>query len=250
MIGEVTSISLDNNLEFIDSNTINGEFRIKGTYKMTEASTLEEKFDYEIPVDITLVENFDISSVKISIDNFYYEIINDDILKCNIDVLIDGIEEVIVEEDVESLEEVTPSEKPKEIILEDSEDRECDGDKKEDKKIEVEEIVEKEEDEKVAFKPEEPVEQLNKTMDNLKRDDEEMLDVSEEKNTNISSLFEAFSSTEETFKTYSVYIVRQNDSIDAIMDKYKVTKEELSDYNDLNNLEIGTKLIIPTTLDE
>ena len=77
-----------------------------------------------------------------------------------------------------------------------------------------------------------------------------MLDVSEEKNTNISSLFEAFSSTEETFKTYSVYIVRQNDSIDAIMDKYKVTKEELSDYNDLNNLEIGTKLIIPTTLDE
>ena len=63
MIGEITSISLDNTLEFIDSNNIAGEFKISGTYKMTEASTLEEPFNYEIPVDITVVENFDLSSV-------------------------------------------------------------------------------------------------------------------------------------------------------------------------------------------
>ena len=86
MIGEITSIALDHTLEFIDSNSIAGEFKISGTYKMTEASTLEEKFNYNIPVDITIVETFDLSSVKIFIDNFYYEIVNDDILKCNIDV--------------------------------------------------------------------------------------------------------------------------------------------------------------------
>ena len=32
------------------------------------------------------------------------------------------------------------------------------------------------------------------------------------------------------------------------MDKYNITKEELSDYNDLSNLEIGSKLVIPTTI--
>ena len=91
MIGEITSIALDNNLDFIDQNTITGTFTISGSYKMTEASTLEENFKYEIPVDITLVETFDLSSVKVTIDNFNYEVINDDVLKCNIDVLIDGI---------------------------------------------------------------------------------------------------------------------------------------------------------------
>ena len=246
MIGEITSISLDNTLEFIDSNNIAGEFKISGTYKMTEASTLEEPFNYEIPVDITVVENFDLSSVKIGIDNFYYETINDDILKCNIDVLIDGIEEVIVDdkEDIEPLKEV-------EIKEDEIDIRECDGDKMETKEIEVEEILDTKEE--VAFKQIEPVEELNKEVVEPKREEEEILEEAKEEtnpNNNISSLFEAFESTEETFKTYSVYILRQEDTIDTIMDKYKVTKEQLSEYNDLSNLEIGSKLVIPTTLDE
>ena len=69
---------------------------------------------------------------------------------------------------------------------------------------------------------------------------------------NISSLFEAFSSTDETFKTYSVYILRREDTIETVLNKYSITREELSDYNDLENLEIGSKLVIPTsiTIDE
>ena len=30
------------------------------------------------------------------------------------------------------------------------------------------------------------------------------------------------------------------------MNKYKVSREELENYNDLNNLDIGSKIIIPT----
>ena len=37
-----------------------------------------------------------------------------------------------------------------------------------------------------------------------------------------------------------------NDTLESIMSKYKVHREELEDYNDLNNLMIGTKIIIPT----
>ena len=45
-------------------------------------------------------------------------------------------------------------------------------------------------------------------------------------------------------------IFRQNDTIEAVMDKYQITKEELEKYNDLSSLMIGSKIIIPTQSSE
>ena len=59
-------------------------------------------------------------------------------------------------------------------------------------------------------------------------------------------MFSSFKDSDESFATYSVYIVRENDTIDTIMNKYQVHREELEDYNDLDNLIVGTKIIIPT----
>lgn len=259
MIGEITSIALDNNLDFIDQNTITGTFTISGSYKMTEASTLEESFKYEIPVDITLVETFDLSSVKVTIDNFNYEVINDDVLKCNIDVLIDGIEEIVLEEELIDNTEKNPDEvSTEELNLKEMESvRECDGDKMEDKELDMEKVDIQEEVE-FPFKQISEVKELNKEQDDKKEgDDKEMKNEEKEldnnlEGQNISSLFEAFSSTDETFKTYSVYILRREDTIETVLNKYSITREELSDYNDLENLEIGSKLVIPTsiTIDE
>ena len=232
MIGDITSISLENSLKFIDKNNIEGKFFVSGTYKMTEASTLEEEFKYDIPIEIALTENFDLENVTVSIDDFHYEIINDDILKCNIDVLIDGIEEL----DINDIEVI--NDKTKEDI------RECDGDKEE-KTIEIptkkEEIEEKEEQiQKLEVK--------NEIKQNTEIEGEiEMKNNEQEKAENISSLFEALSTTEETYTTYSIYIIRKEDTIEKIMDKYNITKEELNDYNDLSNLEVGSKIIIPTS---
>ena len=260
MIGEITSIALDNNLDFIDQNTITGTFTISGSYKMTEASTLEESFKYEIPVDITLVETFDLSSVKVTIDNFNYEVINDDVLKCNIDVLIDGIEEIIFEEELIDNTEKNPDEviSTEELNLKEMESvRECDGDKMEDKELDMEKADIQEEVE-FPFKQISEVKELNKEQEDKKegydkkmKNEEKELDNNLE-GQNISSLFEAFSSTNETFKTYSVYILRREDTIETVLNKYSITREELSDYNDLENLEIGSKLVIPTsiTIDE
>ncbi len=228
MIGEITSISLDNTLKFVDKSNIEGSFFVSGTYKMTEASTLEEKFNYDIPVEISLTEDFDLNDVDVSIDNFHYEILNDDILKCNISVLIDGIEEVLIEEEKEEQKE------------EKEELRECDGDKKEEKELDMEKLDEEEKKEEIN------IEENNNiiTKEELKNEEE---DDTVEEDKNISSLFETLSTSEETFTTYSIYILRKEDTIEKIMDKYKITKEELSDYNDLNNLEIGSKVIIPST---
>ena len=51
--------------------------------------------------------------------------------------------------------------------------------------------------------------------------------------------------TSNNYMTYRVYIVRENDTIDTICEKYEIGKEELSKYNVLNNINIGDKLIIP-----
>ena len=44
---------------------------------------------------------------------------------------------------------------------------------------------------------------------------------------------------------YKIYTVEYGDTLDSIMEKYGVTKEELEKYNDLENLQLGDKLIIP-----
>ena len=55
---------------------------------------------------------------------------------------------------------------------------------------------------------------------------------------------------EEAYRTYKVYIVRENDTIETILEKFHVTKEELEDYNDLSKITVGLKVIIPTNNDE
>lgn len=50
----------------------------------------------------------------------------------------------------------------------------------------------------------------------------------------------------ERYVTYKVHVVKENDTILSISEKYGVTKEELEKYNDLNNLNIFDKIIIPS----
>lgn len=255
MIGEITSISLDQQIEFNNSSSATGKFIISGTYKMTEASTLVENFNYEIPVEIELTERLDLSSVKTSINDFNYEIINDDVLKCNIDLLLEGVEEIVLDDEI-PLETLTEKIKDTKDFLDKDLTRECDGDLKNDSDKVIEEkneIIEeavtvKNNDKNLTEEILEneismPEAETNKNLNIIEKKESD--DMEDNKTNNISSLFQVFENSEETFTTYSVYIIRKEDSIEKILDTYNVTKEELSEYNDLNNLEIGSKIIIP-----
>ena len=46
---------------------------------------------------------------------------------------------------------------------------------------------------------------------------------------------------EEKYVTYRVYKVLENDNLDTILTKYSITKEELSEYNDIENIKSGDK---------
>lgn len=58
-IGELTSISLENDLTLKGEDLVVGNFYINGTYKMIEASTKEEEYSYKIPCEIAISEEYD-----------------------------------------------------------------------------------------------------------------------------------------------------------------------------------------------
>jgi len=196
MIGEISAISLENNLKFVDNNSIDGELIILGKYKETSASRLEEDFHFEIPVDISLTEAVDASTGKIEIGDFYYDIVDGNSLLCNIEVTIDALE-----------------------VLE--EERECDGDPIDEKEIEIPHIEEK----NIITTVEEEREEDN----TVKKESFFQID------------------NEETYGTFVVYLVQQNETINSIIEKYQTSIEEIEKYNDIKNILPGSKVIIPVS---
>ena len=50
---------------------------------------------------------------------------------------------------------------------------------------------------------------------------------------------------EKKYYKYKVYIVRVNDTIDSICDKYNVNINDIKEYNDITNINVGDKIVIP-----
>lgn len=243
MIGEVTSISLEHTLSFQGPSTISGDIIVSGTYKMTEASTLEEDFQYAIPVDIMLTKELEEDNKSITIHNFTYDIRNEDTLHLYIDVLVKGREVIELEEDEKEVIEPVREEQPKideeqkEDTTNDNKELLTDIEVEESQKV-IDNIINTDKKEEVVIedKKEEPV---------IKNDTQEEVKTTTDTKV-MNSIFSAFANTEETYTTYSVYLLRENDSIENIIENYGVTREELSYYNDLDNLNVGSKIIIPT----
>ena len=191
MIGEICAISLEQDLKFLDESTIEGDLLLTGRYKLTEASRMEEDFHYKIPTEISLTEKLDISTSKIEISDFTYEIENENMI-CHIELLLEGLEKIEEKEE--------------------QEERECDGDL-------LEEVVEEKE--------------------------EKMEEIPEKKNEETKDLFLNLEDDKDTYGTCVVYMVRQNESIHEIIEKYHTSMEEVEKYNNLKEISIGSKLIIP-----
>lgn len=222
MIGEVTSISLDPNLHFSDDSDISGELVVSGKYKLTAASRLEDDFLFSLPVEIALSEKLEEDTRSVSIDDFRYEVEDGDKLSCHIDLVIEGVEKIDIpdEDDLsDNILEVHNSNREAVKINSDLLHRE---------------------------KSKDDFQQDQKDFDSMD-DSNELLEVETvQEDHSVGSLFSSFKDSDESFATYSVYIVRDNDTLESIMNKYKVRREELEDYNDLDHLITGTKIIIPT----
>ena len=203
-IGEIKSIALDDTLKFVDSYTIKGDLIVRGCNKNED---LESDFSYPLPVEIALDNKYNTEKASIMIDDFYYEIINDNILRVKIDLILDDLyyKEEKIEKEV------------REVVFEP-------------------EIINEKEDEKIVEIT--PIED-----DTLKEENKKETKESKD----LLDLFQKEDNDVKEYSIYRVYVVSENDTLNSILDKYKVTKEELSEINDLSNFKTGVKLIIPST---
>ena len=206
---EVTSISLEHSIKKQTNDSIIGVFLVSGDYKMTEGSINREKFSFDIPFEISLEKKYIDNSVKMDIDNFYYEIINSEILKVNIDVYVIG-DEIINNEKNEVTSDDVDNFSSMDVV---------DG-------------VRSEEDNDEDFSN-----SSIKYKDTLKVD--ELNDLPSDIN-----LFNSIDFG-DTYVTYFVYVVKENDTLEDILKKFNVKREELEEYNDLSNIHEKAKLIIP-----
>lgn len=208
-LAEIVSISLEHTLSVEEEHMIKGNFLISGEYKMLETSVNTDPFSYDLPFVVDLDERYILDKSEVDIDDFYYEIINDNVLSVHIDVVIDGIEEKEI--------------KKEEVIMEE-------------KQLVREELPLEENNNEV-------VEQKNEIKEEQKKEfqKEEKRCIEEE----VSNIFNQVDSS-ETYKSYTIYIVRENDSIESIIEKYGVSKEQLEIYNDLSEIKLGDKIIIPS----
>ncbi len=202
-IAEISSISLEHTLKLQEENIVSGEFIISGTYKMTEASLNVDPFEYKLPFDISVDKKYDTKNIDVDINDFYYEVTNNEILSVSIEVVLDGLEE-------------KPREEKEENTLTD----------------EIETLEETREVE-------------NQTQTVSAENNE--IEVNEE--TNVKSIFEDLDENER-YAVYKVHIVTENDTIESISSEYNVNREDLEAYNDLSELKIGDKLIIPSHEDK
>ncbi|MBQ3475365.1 MAG: hypothetical protein IJH20_04280 [Bacilli bacterium] len=99
-IYEINSISLEHNLNLKTENELTGEFIISGDYKESDNSIKDEPFIFNLPFDINLDNKYEVDNVKLDIDNFEYELVNNDTLKINIIISLDGVEVIDKEENI------------------------------------------------------------------------------------------------------------------------------------------------------
>ena len=226
-IAQISSISLEYEANVLGSD-LSGDFIVSGEYKIHEVSVNKEPFKYRLPFNISLDDDLIRDSLKYDIYNFTYEVKDEDTLKVNIEFLLEGeVVEKMPEPEVkveETKKESDKEEKERNINVTNNEL---------DALLNQIDIKENEADKKVEITNN--IEIKDNKVDNSKN--EEMI------------LNNALNAS-NTYVTYHIHVVGENDTIDSIINNYKISKEILSEYNDLSSLNIGDKILIPELQDE
>ncbi len=87
-------------------------------------------------------------------------------------------------------------------------------------------------------------EEIPTISEELETFEEEAKPKEEREGINVKSLFDGLDEN-EAYIVYKIHIVTENDTIESISEDYEVTKEALNAYNNLSDVKIGDKIIIP-----
>lgn len=207
-IANLTSISLEHNEKVVDGE-VSGEFIVYGDYKVHNDTTEKEEFKYKLPFTALLPDDIDLNTVKVDITDFKYDQIDEDVLRIDIDFSIEGDTLECLDEREEVSEEDTINEEIDEIL----------GIKEEVETLEL---------------PVESMEEEVQVREDTINEEIQVIEKTEEK-----------IETMEEYVTYHVHVVGSNDSVENIMKLYNTNLDMLNQYNDIKELKIGDKVIIP-----
>lgn len=211
-IAKITDISLTHDYKILE-NVIEGDFLLSGTYKMTEASVMNEEFIYNIPFSIAVGDDVEKESINLILHDFKYEV-KGDIMTIKVEL------------------DMSCEEKKQEKIYEKEEDE-----------------IEKSIDEIIDKNVYRDIEVEEEKKDILFKEYEVNAKEQEEAKESIMSITNKVKKSNDTV-TYKVYIVRENDTVETIASKYNVAINDLSDYNDIESISIGDKIVIPYVKNE
>lgn len=239
-VKDITSISLDSNYK-VEGQKIVGNFIIEGEYKIHEVSINKEKFDFKIPFSYELNNDIDTKTIKVDITNFIYDYKKDELI-VNIDYEITGDKKsVLLFDDEESLDEFLSKREIEVIDIRDTskeennkEEKEENKDRKSIDKIEEKEIIDAKKELSLEDTREEP---NNDNINIIEEEDRDKIET--------DSIINSINNNNDNFVTYKIYKIHENETLESIVIKYHTTIDDLKEYNDLNNLNIGDKIIIP-----
>ena len=219
-IFEITSISVEHD-EDINVSNLEGDFIISGDYRLHEISINKEDFSFKLPFTHEIRSNVNLDTVNLEITDFTYELNNHDELHVHIEYIVSGEQSLIEFADEKDLNEFLNKTDAEVVDLTEDEPRFKEISKEETLDIPVEDSKKEEK--------EEPKEEIK---------EEKQSEIST--NNIISSI-----NADETYVKYHVHTVMQNDTLEGILDKYKITLTELKKYNTFEALEVNMKLVIP-----
>lgn len=207
-IAEILSISLEHDYT-ANPEEILGNFIVSGDFKSHEVSINKEHFEHVLPFSVNLTTKIDTDSVDFEIEDFTYDVIDNDTLRVNIEYSInaDEVKEEIFE---------PTTEESLDNLLDEIEDERKSTVEEEKKTIEIE-----------------PKKSKNDKEDDRLNEDTQ--------NTILNSINE----TEDNYVTYNIHIMQESDTLESICLKYNTSQSILSEYNDLSTLTMGDKIIIP-----
>lgn len=219
-IFEITSISVEHD-EDINGSNLEGDFIISGDYRLHEISINKEDFSFKLPFTHEIRSNVNLDTVNLEITDFTYELNNNDELHVHIEYIVSGEQSLIEFADEKDLNEFLNKTDAEVVDLTEDEPRF--------KEVSKEEILNIPAEDSKKEEKEEPKEEIKEDKP------------SEISANNIIGSINA----DETYVKYHVHTVMQNDTLEGILDKYKITLTELKKYNTFEALEVNMKLVIP-----
>ncbi|MCI8467550.1 MAG: LysM peptidoglycan-binding domain-containing protein [Bacilli bacterium] len=232
-IAEITSMSLEHEID-LTPEEVHGNFIISGDYKSHEVSVNREPFLYKLPFSMEITDHVDLDTFQFEITDFSYDVLNDDTVEVDIEFAISAeelVEEEVMEVPVVSVEDVIKEEREEEAEEEPDLSRLIETPEEEGilTQILMTEDVEEKEQERVETKT--MLTETKVVKEDMKESEETIIQ-------NVNPM-------DDSYATYHIHIVNSGETVETICTMYHSNLGLLSEYNDMSQVAVGDKIIIP-----